>query len=124
MNYKSLNRNAPAAVAPQRPLALPRPPQPTARPLAVPQPSASGLVLPPLPVAVPAASNTPSQLIPLSLPPHRDLQNGPAAASTSQAPSPPNAQANNAQVQPGAGQELTLEQQYITAVEGIVPTLQ
>jgi len=89
-------------------------------------------VLPPLPAnaaaaaAAAAAALSSSQPAPpvnlgLTLPPHRDLGTAPAAPTPA-----PAAPTSNGQVAPQAapGQELTLEQQYITAVEGIVPTLQ
>lgn len=81
-------------------------------------------MLPPLPATVAALSNSqpaPTVSLGLTLPPHRDLGTAPAAPTPA-----PTAPTSNGQVAPQAapGQELTLEQQYITAVEGIVPTLQ
>ncbi|CAG8693769.1 5860_t:CDS:2, partial [Acaulospora colombiana] len=125
MNYKSLNRNAP-----QRPQPI-RPPQ---RPTAYQQPRpTSGLALPPItPQSLAQAAqpqshsnSTPLTLPSLALPPH-------PTSSTSNAPAQPAPVATEAQsqqiqiqtqVQPAPGQELSLEQQYITNVEGIVPTL-
>ena len=85
-------------------------------------------MLPPLPVAAAAAAAALSSLQPapavnlgLTLPPHRDLGTAPAAPTPAPVAPTFNGQAAS-QVAPG--QELTLEQQYITAVEGIVPTLQ
>ncbi|PVG02585.1 TBP-domain-containing protein [Serendipita vermifera] len=126
MNYKSLNRNAP-----QRPQPI-RPPQ---RPAAYQQPRpTSGLALPPItPQSLAQAAqpqshsnSTPLTLPSLALPPHpvSSASNAPAqpAPATTEAQSQ-QTQAQT-QVQPAPGQELSLEQQYITNVEGIVPTLQ
>ena len=88
-------------------------------------------MLPPLPAAAAAAAvaaaaisssqSAPAMSMGLTLPPHRDLGTAPAAPTPA-----PVAPTSNGQAAPQAapGQELTLEQQYITAVEGIVPTLQ
>ncbi|KAG8831321.1 TATA-box-binding protein [Serendipita sp. 399] len=132
MNYKSLNRNAP-----QRPQQI-RPPQ---RPSTFQQPRpTSGLALPPItPQSLAQAAQQPSApptslaLPPLALPPHPALSSSSgqtngvatatAATSEAQQQQPPQ-EPQKPQIQLAPGQELSLEQQYITNVEGIVPTLQ
>jgi len=125
MNYKSLNRNAPQRPQPIRPPQRPgyQQPRPT-----------SGLALPPITPqslaqashpAVPAASSL--SISSLALPPHPALAAAvstptPAEQSQPQASQPPITQQTQNQLVPG--QEMSLEQQYITNVEGIVPTLQ
>ncbi|KAG8759765.1 TATA-box-binding protein [Serendipita sp. 396] len=132
MNYKSLNRNAP-----QRPQQI-RPPQ---RPPTFQQPRpTSGLALPPItPQSLaqaaqqPAAPPTSLALPPLALPPHPALAplsssqtNGAVTttAPTTEAQQQLQQEPQKQQIQLAPGQELSLEQQYITNVEGIVPTLQ
>lgn len=137
MNYKSLNRNAPQRPQPIRPpqrASLYQPPRPT-----------SGLALPPINASnlpqngQPGPQNASSSLVlpSLALPPH------PGPATTTPASAPTAAVENSQPQQPqqhqqlstspapekpviqlAPGQEMTLEQQYITSVEGIVPTLQ
>jgi hypothetical protein len=125
MNYKSLNRNAP-----QRPQPI-RPPQ---RPVYQPPRPTSGLALPPITpqslaqASHPAVPSSSSLSLPtLALPPHPALAAAapspiPAEQPQPQAQQPPTTQPAQNQLVPG--QELSLEQQYITNVEGIVPTLQ
>jgi hypothetical protein len=124
MNYKSLNRNAPPRPQPIRP-------PPRTAPYQAPRPT-SGLALPPI-----NASNLPqtgqpqpqgvatSLVLPsLSLPPHPATSATPTLAPTAAADSQPQQQPEKPIIQLAPGQEISLEQQYITTVEGIVPTLQ
>lgn len=121
MNFKSLNRNAPQRPQPIRPpqrVNAFQPPRPT-----------SGLALPPINASnLPQGAPVPPQPVvnSLVLPPIASSNDAvaataPAAAPTAVDSQPPQSQ-QQAQVAPG--QEMSLEQQYITNVEGIVPTLQ